>query len=136
MLQTEFEFTLPHGYADEQGNLHRHGLMRLATALDEVEPLSDPRVRANEAYLGIVLLSRVITRLGEISPVAPSLVERLFSSDFAFLQALYVQANDSNGGVAHPHSAWGETLIETQCPTCGTRFLLDPAALEEEPVPS
>ena len=68
MLQTEFEFTLPCGYVDEQGNLHRQGAMRRATALDEVEPLRDPRVRANEAYLSILLLSRVITRLGTVRP--------------------------------------------------------------------
>jgi hypothetical protein len=114
MLQTEFEFTLPCGYADERGNLHRRGVMRRATALDEVEPLRDPRVRANEAYLSILLLSRVITRLGDIAPVAPALIERLFATDFVYLQDLYARVNEG-----------GEGVVETQCPQCGARFMLD-----------
>ena len=114
MLQTEFEFTLPCGYVDAHGNLHRRGTMRLATALDEIEPLQDARVRANEAYLGILLLSRVITRLGDISQVNPTIIEGLFSADMAYLQDLYIRVNDT-----------GSSLIETQCPSCGTRFALD-----------
>lgn len=114
MLQTEFRFTLPQGYVDEQGNVHREGTMRRATALDEIEPLRDPRVRANEAYLAIMLLSRVITRLGTLRPVPVTVVERLFASDFIYLQDLYSRMNESSGGV-----------IETECPTCGTRFMLD-----------
>lgn len=115
MLQTEFEFTLPCGYVDEQGNLHRQGVMRRATAIDEVEPLNSPRVRSNEAYLSILLLSRVITRLGGLPEVGPAVVERLFATDFIYLQNLYAQINASEA-----------ELIETQCPTCGTRFVLDP----------
>lgn len=121
LLQTEFAFTLPCGYVDDQGGLHRAGTMRLATALDEVEPLRDPRVQANQAYVSILLLSRVITRLGEIGPVSPAMVERLFSADFAFLQDLYVRVNDS-----------GSSLVETRCPSCGARFALDVAADESE----
>jgi len=115
-LRTEFEFSLPSGFVDERGNLHRSGTMRLATALDEVEPLQDPRVKQNEAYLSILVLSRVITRLGDISPVSPQVIERLFSSDFAFLQDLYIRINDL-----------GNSLIETECPNCGSRFTLDVA---------
>jgi len=114
LLQTEFAFTLPRGYIDERGDLHRHGTMRLALALDEVEPLRDPRVQANEAYLGILVLSRVITRRGTLGAVSPAVIERLFSADFAYLQELYIRANDSDSGV-----------VETQCPACGTRFALD-----------
>jgi len=114
MLQTEFEFTLPRGFIDASGNLHRRGTMRLATALDEIEPLRDARVRANEAYLSVLLLSRVITCLGDIRPVNPSIVEGLFSADIAYLQDLYIQVNDG-----------GTSLVETRCPTCGTRFALD-----------
>ena len=121
MLQTEFEFTLPCGYADEQGNLHRRGTMRRATALDEVEPLRDARVRANEAYLSILLLSRVVTRLGDVDPVTPTVVERLFSTDFTYLQDLYLRVNGT-----------GPNLVETQCPSCGTRFALDLAGGEGE----
>lgn len=114
MLQTEYEFSLPCGYLDERGDLHRHGVMRLATALDEVEPLRDPRVSSNQAYLSILVLSRVLIRLGEISPVPPVLVERLFSADFAYLQDLYVRVNEL-----------GTSMVETECPSCGTHFQLD-----------
>lgn len=115
MLQTEIEFTLPCGYIDEQGNLYRQGVMRRATALDEVEPLGHPRVRTNPAYLSILVLSRVICRLGSLTSISPTLVENLFATDFVYLQDLYVRLNDPNA-----------RLIETQCPTCGTRFVLDP----------
>ena len=114
MLQTEFEFTLPCGYATADGTLHREGLMRRATALDEVEVLGHPRVRANEAYLSILLLSRVITRLGPLREISPALVESLFAADFIYLQELYLRANSA----APDH-------VATQCPSCGTRFVLD-----------
>ncbi len=113
-MQKEFEFILPRGYVDADGNLHRRGVMRLATARDEIEPLADPRGRANESYLAILLLSRVITRLGDISPTPPAVIEGLFSSDFAFLQDLYLRLNDD-----------GSRWITTECPTCKTRFDLD-----------
>jgi hypothetical protein len=114
MLQTEFEFTLPLGYVDPHGNLHRQGSMRLATALDEIEPLHDARTRANEAYLSVLLLSRVITRLGDMRQIDPITVERLFSADIAYLQDLYIRVNDC-----------GTSLVETCCPTCGAHFALD-----------
>jgi hypothetical protein len=114
MLQTEFDFTLPCGYVDERGNLHRQGKMRRATALDEVAPRQDERVRANEAYLPILLLSRVVTRLGGVAPVTPPVVERLFATDFTYLQDLYLRVN----GVE-------PDLVETECPSCGARFALD-----------
>jgi hypothetical protein len=79
-----------------------------------VEPLRDPRVRANDAYLSIVLLSRVVVQIGSIAPVPPAVIERLFATDFVFLQNLYMQINDTDMGVA-----------ETQCPTCGSRFFVD-----------
>ena len=93
-MQTEFEFTLPRGYVDEEGRVHRQGSMRLATAIDEIAPLRDPRVRANEAYLSIILLSRVITRLGTLTTISPRAVERLFSTDMAYLQDFYRRIND------------------------------------------
>jgi len=116
MLQTEFEFTLPCGYIDEHGTLHRQGTMRRATALDEILPLRDQRVRANEAYMSILLLERVITRLGTVQAINASVIERLFSTDFVYLQELYTRVNNVDSG-----------LIETQCPTCGTRFMLNTA---------
>jgi hypothetical protein len=114
MLQTEYAFSLPCGFVDAQGNLHRDGIMRLATARDEIEPLADPRVQGNQAYLGVLLLSRVILRLGSISPVTPAVIEGMFSADFAYLQDLYVRVNDL-----------GTSLIETRCPECGAQFALD-----------
>lgn len=121
MLQTEFPFTLPCGYVDERGTLYRQGTMRLARALDEVEPLGDPRVQANQAYLGVVLLARVVSRLGDLSPVPVTVVERLFSADFAFLQELYVRINEL-----------GTSLVATRCPSCGAQFNLDVGSVDAE----
>lgn len=95
-LQTEFEFTLPRGFVGPDGTLHRKGRMRLATALDEIAPLRDPRVRANQAYLVIILLSRVITKLGELEVIDTSVVEGMFSADLAFLQDFYRRINEVN----------------------------------------
>jgi hypothetical protein len=112
-LQTEFNFTLPRGYVDESGSLHQHGTMRLATAADEILPLRDPRVNANQAYLVIILLSRVVTRLGALSDsdINPAIIERLFSADLAYLQDFYRRINEN-----------GHTRIGAQCPSCATRF--------------
>ena len=92
-LQTEFPFALPRGYVDEQGTLHREGVMRLATARDEIEPLRDARVKENEAYLTVIVLSRTIVKLGTLSQVTPKTIEGLFSSDLAFLQDFYTRIN-------------------------------------------
>jgi hypothetical protein len=112
-LQTEFNFTLPLGYVDESGTLHKSGTMRLATAADEIQPLRDPRVGANQAYLVIILLSRVITRLGTLGEglINPGLVERLFSADLAYLQDFYRRVNEN-----------GHARIDATCPACATRF--------------
>jgi len=93
-LQTEFEFTLPRGYVGPDGTLHRKGRMRLATAIDEIAPLRDPRVRANQAYLVIILLARVITKLGTLEVIDTGLIENLFSADLAYLQDFYRQINE------------------------------------------
>lgn len=106
-LQTEFEFTLPQGYVDEEGNLHKEGIMRLATAADEILPLKDPRVRANPAYLSVILLSRVVTRLGSLSTINPRVIESLFVSDMAYLQSLYYRINEH-----------GADVIKAVCPKC------------------
>lgn len=97
MLQTEFEFTLPMGYVDADGNVHKDGVMRLATAADEILPLRDPRVQNNPAYLVVILLSRVITRLGTLSQVTPQVIEGLFAADLAYLQDRYNIINRVNG---------------------------------------
>jgi hypothetical protein len=94
MIKTEYPFTLPVGYLDqEQGTLHRDGVMRLATAADEILPLRDPRVQSNQAYLVVILLSRVVTRLGSVAQITPKTIESLYATDLAFLQDLYNQIN-------------------------------------------
>jgi hypothetical protein len=111
MLQTEFPFTLPMGYVDPEGNLHKEGVMRLATAFDEIVPLKDPRVHNNPAYLLIILLARVITRLGTLEQINPKVIEGLFAADLAYLQNLYRRINDS-----------GANRVHTQCPYCEKEF--------------
>ncbi len=93
-MQTEFEFTLPKGFLDDDGNLHRKGLMRLARAMDEITPMRDPRVKANPAYATVIVLSRVITRLGALEQVTPVVVEGLFACDLNYLHKLYRQINE------------------------------------------
>jgi hypothetical protein len=115
-LQTEYAFVLPRGFVDDSGTLHRDGVMRLATARDEILPLRDPRVRENEAYLSVVLLSRVLTRLGTLTDVHAGIVERLFAADLAFLQDLYRRINQE-----------GHTLAAVTCPSCGHDFQVDVA---------
>ena len=92
-FQTEVEFELPKGYLDDTGVLHRHGTMRLATAADEILPLRDPRVQQNEAYFVVIVLARVITRLGSLPDISTSVIEGLYASDFAYLQRLYDKLN-------------------------------------------
>ena len=114
MLQTEYPFTLPRGYADEHGELHREGAMRLATAYDEIAPLRDPRVQANPGYLVVILLARVITRLGSLETVNPKVVESLFAADLAWLQDFYRQINE--GEAEH---------LSVTCPHCDRSFEVD-----------
>jgi hypothetical protein len=99
-FQTEVEFTLPKGYLDGEGVLHREGVMRLATAADEILPLKDPRVRENAAYLTIIVLARVVTRLGSLPDINTQVVEGLFASDLSYLQALYESLNGERGDEA------------------------------------
>ena len=121
MLQTEFEFTLPKGYVDQHGNLHRDGVMRLASAADEIAPLQDPRVQRNEAYLSIILLSRVIQKLGDLPDVNPSIVEKMFAGDVSYLQELYERINGN-----------GHTQMVVTCPYCKASIVLDGASLFRE----
>ncbi len=114
MFQTEFEFILPLGYVDSEGNLHRKGVMRLATAADEILPLKDPRVQANEAYLIVILLSRVISRLGSVAQVNPKVIEGLYAADLAYLQEFYNRIN--RNGSAH---------IDAVCPKCEATFAVE-----------
>lgn len=95
MFQKEFEFTLPKGYLDGEGNLHRKGVMRLAKVTDEIEPLSDDRVKENPAYATVLILSRVITQLGLIETVGPELIEDLYAADLNYLYDLYQKINNA-----------------------------------------
>lgn len=115
-LCTQFSFRLPRGYVDESGALQRDGIMRLATARDELLPQRDQRVQENPAYLTVLLLSRVITRLGAIKPVYPGTIEGLFASDLAFLQDMYRQVNQE-----------GTTRLTVACPSCRHEFSVDTA---------
>ena len=113
-IRTEFPFVLPRGYVDESGTVHRDGVMRLATARDEILPLRDPRVRENEAYLTVVLLGRVVTRLGTLQQVTNGVIEGLFASDLAFLQDLYRRINQE-----------GTSQVAVSCPACQHEFTID-----------
>jgi len=110
-LQTEFPFTLPRGYVDAEGTLHREGVMRLATAFDEIAPMKDPRVQANPGYLVIILLARVVTRLGTLEVLNPKVIEGLFAGDLAFLQDLYRRINED-----------GHDRVAVACPHCQGEF--------------
>lgn len=111
-LQTEYEFILPRGYVAPDGTLHKKGRMRLATAMDEIAPLRDPRVRANQAYLVIILLSRVITQLGTLDAIDTSVIENLFSADLAYLQDFYRQINEVDLGEEDAEQESDEQLGE------------------------
>ena len=113
-LRTEFAFELPRGYVDAEGNVHKKGIMRLATARDEILPLRDPRVRDNESYLTVLLLSRVVTQLGDVRSITPATIEGLFASDLAFLQDLYRRVNQE-----------GHTQAAVTCPECKHEFVVD-----------
>ncbi len=114
MFQTSFDFVLPRGYVDAEGRVHREGTMRLATARDELMPLLDPKVRDNSAFLSLVLLARVVTRLGTLPSIDDQVMGGLWATDLAFLQDLYRQINSE-----------GHTLIEVTCPSCSSNFAVD-----------
>lgn len=110
-FQTEYEFELPRGYVDDSGTLHKRGVMRLATAADEILPMKDPRVQSNPGYLSIILLARVVTRLGDVRHIDTKLIEKLFTADLTYLQNLYRQINEMESPKLH-----------TACPKCDHEF--------------
>jgi hypothetical protein len=119
-LQTEYDFTLPKGYVDDKGNLQRKGTIRLAAAGDEILPMKDPRVLKNPAYLAIIVLSRVITQLGELQNISPGTVESLFIGDLTYLQEFYRRINGD-----------GDLMLNLKCPHCGEGFEETIAAVGE-----
>lgn len=120
MFQTEHEFTLPMGYVDADGTLHRQGVMRLATAADEILPLQDPRVTNNPAYLLIILLSRVVIKLGEVRQITPKTIEGLFAADLNYLQDFYNKINSTDQG-----------RVQAECPKCHHTFTVETLQLGE-----
>ena len=119
-MRTEIPFTLPRGLVDAAGGVHREGTMRLATARDEIEPLRDPEVRRNEAYLSVLLLARTVTRIGDITEITPELIEDLFAADFDHLQRLYERVNTD-----------GESVGVVSCPECAHDFEVDLTEIED-----
>jgi hypothetical protein len=120
-MHTEIAFTLPVGYVDESGARHRQGVMRLATARDEIEPLRDPSVRTNGAYLSVLLVARTVTRIGPVTEITPALVEGLYAADFDHLQRLYERVNSD-----------GDAVGVVGCPQCAHRFEVDLTDIEDE----
>jgi len=118
MLQTEYEFCLPKGYVDSEGTVHRQGVMRLATAMDEITPIRDARVKSNEAYLTVIILSRVVTKLGTLTEVNTGVIERMFTADLTYLQEFYRAINEGGG-----------SLGQVACPSCKTEFEVEPGEL-------
>jgi hypothetical protein len=119
-MNTEFAFTLPRGYVDASGAVHREGVMRLATARDEIEPLRDADVRRNEAYLAVLLLARVVTRIGDVDDITPTVIEELYAADFDHLQRLYERLNTD-----------GEAVGAVTCPHCTQAFEVDLTDIED-----
>src|ERR671926_536894 len=119
-MRTEIPFTLPRGLVDGGGAVHREGTMRLATARDEIEPLRDPEVRRNEAYLSVLLLSRTVTRIGDVTEITPEVIEGLYAADFDHLQRLYERVNTD-----------GEAVGVVSCPECAHEFEVDLTEIED-----
>jgi hypothetical protein len=119
-MQTEFAFQLPRGYADASGEVHRDGVMRLATARDEIEPLREVEVRQNPAYLTVALLARTVTRIGTVTEITPELIEGLYAADFDHLQRLYERINTDE-----------EAVGVVACPSCAHEFEVDLTAIED-----
>jgi len=118
--RTEFPFTLPRGFVDAEGRTHKEGTMRLATAKDEVTPLQDYRVKANPGYLAVILLARVVTRLGDLPQIYPQVIEDLPVADFAYLQALYRRINEE-----------GRNQLKVTCPECNKTFEVEAEPMGE-----
>lgn len=116
----EFPFTLPLGLRDAEGAVHREGVMRMSTAFDEIAPLKDARVQGNPGYLVLILLSRVITRLGEIQHIHPKLLEGLLAGDLMYLQDLYRRINET-----------GHTRLAVTCPHCQGDFEVETSPVGE-----
>jgi hypothetical protein len=121
MFKTEHDFILPIGFMDSQGLMHREGTMRLITAKDEIEVANESKVRRNPAYLSVLLLARVITRLGRMTEITPDTIESLFQTDFNFLQELYNRVNQG-----------ANTQVDFTCPHCNAGKQVELSVLFEK----
>lgn len=119
-FKTEFEFTLPKGYVDDSGVTHKKGIMRLATAADEILPMRDARVQNNPGYLTVVLLARVVTKLGDLKMIDTHTIESLFSSDFTYLQSFYKEINEIE-----------KPIVSAKCPECNKNIEVEASFLGE-----
>jgi hypothetical protein len=119
-MKSEYAFTLPRGLVHRDGSVPRVGTRRLAPARDEIEPLRQPEVRANEAYLAVLLLARTVTRIGEFTEITPELVEGLYAADFDHLQRLYERINTN-----------GEAVGVVACPAGAQQFEVDLTEIED-----
>jgi hypothetical protein len=119
-MRTEVPFTLPRGLVGADGRVHREGVMRLATARDEIEPLRDAAVRQNEVYLAVLLLARTVVRIGDVADITPEVIEGLFAADFDHLQRLYERLNTD-----------GEAVGTVTCPSCNQVFEVDLSDVED-----
>jgi hypothetical protein len=119
-FQTEYEFELPRGYVDDSGTLHKRGVMRLATAADEILPMRDQRVQQNPGYLSIILLARVVIKLGDLRAIDTRTIEGLFTADLAYLQNLYRTINEAEAPKVH-----------CICPKCEHEFDVAVSFLDE-----
>jgi len=110
-LLTEFNFMLPRGLVDASGVVHQQGVMRLATARDELVAHKHRHVQTYPEYLMLVLLSQVITHLGTLESISPEDLENLFTQDLAYLRELFNRINQV-----------GSAKLPVQCPQCSHRF--------------
>jgi len=121
-VRSEVPFTLPRGLVDGKGRVHREGVMRLATARDEIEPLRDPDVRRNPAYFTVLLLSRVVLKIGKVDDITPELIEGMYAVDFDHLQRLYERLNCAT-----------EAVGSVTCPECSATFEVDLSQVDDVP---
>ncbi len=119
-FRTEFPFKLPKGFVDGDGMVHQNGIMRLATAEDEILPMRDPRVQQNPGFLTVILLARVVTKLGDLKVIDTQVIGKLFTADFAYLQNFYREINEIE-----------KSRVRTLCPECKKNIEVEVSLLGE-----
>ncbi|MEM6611765.1 MAG: hypothetical protein AAF652_05820 [Cyanobacteria bacterium P01_C01_bin.72] len=87
--QTKFNFSLPVGLLDTASTTHKSGIIRRATGADELALTKNPPTWDNPSYGVLVILSRTIVRLGDLSDITTELLEQLFLPDLNYLLKFY-----------------------------------------------